>query len=258
MSDDNGAVFNEIFKDRMKTKQPEPDFDIVLVLDRSGSMGSIRQDVIGGLNTFIEEQKKEGGSAYFSMVQFDNNYGDPQTWRTPLMEVNPFTNNDFIPRGGTALLDAIGKTIARVREMRRDGEITGKVQFVIQTDGEENSSGEYTSVDMVSELINEVKEERWGDFIFLGANIDSFSTGGGLGIGAGTTANFANNARGVEGATYFASVATKSFRYGDALDADAMADMQTSVAEGKDVKSLYDRLDANIKRDGTPEDPTDI
>ncbi len=243
---DNSEVMNHFFSGQKSTADDE--FDIVFVLDRSGSMSSIRDDAIGGTNTFIDEQKKEGGNAFFSMIQFDSVYGDPSFWRKPLTEVESLTRDTFIPRGSTALFDAIGKTVAKVRELRADGTIKGKVQFVVQTDGGENASQEYTTRDSVSELVNQVTEEGWGDFIFLGANIDAFGEGSSFGFAAQNTVNFQNSGVGVRGATYFASARTKSFRYGDVMDTADIEAMQKSVAEGADIEDLYTQIDAKIDR----------
>lgn len=256
MAEENNEILNHLFKDQVNPDTDE--FDIVFVLDRSGSMASIRNDVIGGTNTFIEEQKREGGSAFISLIQFDTEYGDPAYWRKPLSEVEPLTNMTFIPRGMTALFDAIGRTVAKIREMRATGEITGKVQFVIQTDGHENSSREFTTRESVAELIKQVTDEGWGDFIFLGTNIDAFAGGGSFGVNAARTVNYANNAGGTLGASYFASATTKSFRYGDALDDDEIRVMQESVAIGSDFEDLYKEIDAKIDRSGKKIDPIDI
>ena len=269
---DNAALFDELFKEKVEQKekekvkviqqaQPADIFDIILILDRSGSMCSIRDDAIGGTNTFIEEQQKEGGEAYLSMVQFDDKYGDPQYWRKPLAKIKPLTTKTFIPRGMTALFDAIGKTVAKVREMRAAGEIPGKVQFVIQTDGGENASQEYTTRAAVNELVNQVKEEGWGDFIFLGANIDAFGEGSSFGFSTANTVNFANTGEGVRGAQLFASAQTKAFRYGSTLDAADLANMQESVAKGEDVSALYASIDSKIDRGDVKsfqEDPDNI
>lgn len=257
MIEENKALMDEMFAGKDNTVQVVSNvFDIVLVLDRSGSMASIRDDAIGGVNTFIEEQQKEDGEAYFSIVQFDSVYGDPQKWRTPLAEAELLTSDTFIPRGGTALFDAIGKTVAEVRERRAKGEITGKVQFVIQTDGGENSSTEYRTRESVSNVVTQVTEEGWGDFIFLGTNIDAFQEGGSFGFSNMNTVNYANNAGGLRSASLFASAATKSFRYGSTeVDLMSRQKLQEAVAEGGDIEDLYNQIDASFDRgDKGPKD----
>lgn len=232
------------------SKKSNEEFHYIMLLDRSGSMASIRDDAIGGVNTFIEEQKKEPDNAFFSMIQFDDKYGDPQFWRKPINEVEPLTMKTFVPRGMTALNDAIGKTVAKVREMRASGEITGKVQFIIQTDGMENCSQEYTSPTAVSGLVKQVEEEGWGNFIFLGANIDSFATAGGFGLSAAGTTNYAATGQGIRSAHLFASTQAKSFRYGTQCDSAVMDSMKESVARGEDVSGLYEELDKTHQRSG--------
>lgn len=261
MTEENKDLMDEMFTGKETTKPVSvvtDVFDIVLVLDRSGSMASIRDDAIGGVNTFIEEQQKEDGEAYFSIIQFDSVYGDPQTWRQPLVETELLTKDTFIPRGRTALFDAIGKTVAEVRELRAKGEITGKVQFVIQTDGGENSSTEYRTRESVSNVVTQVTEEGWGDFIFLGTNIDAFHEGGSFGFASANTVNYANNAGGLRGASLFAAAATKSFRYGSTeVDLKSRQKLQETIAEGGDIEELYNKIDASFDRGGKGGDGLD-
>lgn len=249
MSDDNEKVLSDLFKDQVKNKQSDQEeFHMVVVLDRSGSMSSIRADAIGAVNTYIEEQKKEGGNAYLSIIQFDNQYGDPSFWCKPIMEVELLTDKDFVPRGYTALFDAIGITVQKVREMREKGEMSGKVQLVVQTDGGENASKEYTTRQGVADMVTAIQEEGWGDVIFLGANIDAFGEGSSFGINAARTVNFQNSGVGVRGASYAASAMTKSFRYAQELDSAAIFNMQEAAAKGEDLQDLYEQIDANIDR----------
>jgi hypothetical protein len=249
MSEDK-EVLDHLFKEKVKSKggEVQPPFNIVFILDRSGSMAMMHDDVIGGTNTFIEEQKKEGGECYFSMVQFDSVYGDPAYWNKRIEEVDPLTKYTFIPRGATALYDAIGKTIAVVREKRASGEMTGKVQFIIQTDGAENSSKEFTAKEEIGKLIEQVKDEQWGDFLFLGTNFDAFAEGHGLNIDATRTVHYGSASTGVRGASYFASMHSKSFRYDSPLDEDTVEKMQESIASNVGVEDMYAQIDAAIDR----------
>lgn len=83
---------------------------IAFILDRSGSMGSMAEEAIGGFNTFLKEQQKEEGEARFSLILFDHEY-TPVVENRPIAEVDPMDANSYQPRGMTALLDAMGRTI---------------------------------------------------------------------------------------------------------------------------------------------------
>jgi hypothetical protein len=161
----------------------KPD-QIVMVVDRSGSMNSIKEDAEGGINSFIDENKKEG-SAIFTMVEFDNEY-DVLCNKTPLEEIQRY---NLRPRGATALMDAIGNAFADVDEGKKD-DIHSKIGVIV-TDGGENASKEWTR-DQIFKRIEELKEKGW-EFIFLAANQDALKSGGSYGFDAGTSLNFNEN-----------------------------------------------------------------
>jgi len=157
--------------------------DITVVLDRSGSMQAIRDDAIGSFNAFVAAQRAVPGEARLTLVQFDDQYERVYEGRT-LVEVADLTEQTFVPRGMTALLDAIGRTIARTDERlaaapaQPDGVI-----FVILTDGQENASREFQRSQVMS-MIGERERDAGWQFIFLGANQDAIAEAGGLGIDA--------------------------------------------------------------------------
>lgn len=173
--------------------------DITIILDKSGSMGHLRTDTVGGLNTFLEEQqKREGDKVLLTVVQFS--YGNETTINKQRIEtVEPFGLEDYITGGGTALLDAVGDAItkagARFRAMSEDKR-PAKVLFVIITDGEENSSTRYT-LDRIKSMISEQQERYRWQFVFLGANQDAFQSAHNFGIYAWNTSNFSHTATGV-------------------------------------------------------------
>ena len=139
--------------------------ELVMILDRSGSMGGLEADTIGGFNGMIEKQKKEDGEAYVSVVLFDD---VPEV-------IEPMTDRQYYVRGCTALLDAIGRAIHHigiVHRYARTEEVPEKTLFIITTDGMENASREYT-YDHVRRMIEKQKEKYGWEFIFLGANIDA-------------------------------------------------------------------------------------
>lgn len=163
--------------------------DITLVVDRSGSMASVREDAEGGVNTFIAEQAKEPGEALLTLVQFDTEYEFLHNG-VPISQVPKY---ELVPRGMTALLDAVGRAInetgerlAKMAEQHRPG----LVIFVVMTDGQENSSKEFSKA-RIKEMVEHQQDMYNWHFTFLGANQDAFAEAGGMGIHAAGVANFA-------------------------------------------------------------------
>ena len=127
---------------------------ISLVLDRSGSMDSVKADTIGSFNTFLKEQKENPKECTFTLVQFDNEYEIIHDF-VSLKKSKNLTEKTFVPRGMTALYDAIGRTINSVGQKLADmseEDRPERVIFVVLTDGEENSSKEFHR-DQINEII---------------------------------------------------------------------------------------------------------
>lgn len=163
--------------------------DITLVVDRSGSMQSMRDDAQGGVNTLIQEQARQEGDALLTLVQFDQHYDFVHTGK-PIAEVEPY---ELVPRGTTALLDAVGRAINETGKRLADmpeSERPGLVIFVIVTDGQENSSREF-SLSTIKEMIEKQQNKFSWQFTFLGANQNAFAEAGGMGIHADGVANYA-------------------------------------------------------------------
>jgi hypothetical protein len=163
--------------------------DITLVVDRSGSMEKVREDAEGGVNSFIEQQAKEPGEALLTLVQFDTEYEFLHKG-VPITEVPKY---QLVPRGMTALLDAVGRAInetgerlAKMDELDRPG----LVIFVVMTDGLENSSKEFSKSDVKAMIERQQEKYNW-HFTFLGANQDAFAEAGSMGIHAAGAANYA-------------------------------------------------------------------
>jgi hypothetical protein len=165
--------------------------DITLVVDRSGSMQQIRSDAEGGVNAFIESQAREPGEALLTLVQFDTEYEFVHQG-APIGDVPKY---QLVPRGSTALLDAVGRAInetgARLSAMP-EAERPGLVIFVVMTDGLENSSREFSKA-QVKEMIERQQSVYSWHFTFLGANQDAFAEAGGMGIHAAGAAQFAQH-----------------------------------------------------------------
>ncbi len=156
---------------------------ISFVLDRSGSMQSMVNDAIGGFNAFLAEQQAFPGEATFTLAQFDNIYELLYPFAN-IQDVKPLTKETFVPRGSTALLDAIGKCVnetgkhlAATPEPARPE----KVLFVILTDGEENSSREFNHHQINDMITQQQNVYKW-QFIFLAANQDAIASASRLGI----------------------------------------------------------------------------
>ena len=173
--------------------------EMVFILDRSGSMGGLEMDTIGGYNSLIAKQKKEEGEALVSTVLFDHEQ-EVFLDRVPLDKVRDMTEDDYYVRGCTALLDAIGGAIhhiGNVHKYAREEDVPEKTIFVITTDGLENASREY-SYERVKEMVERQKEKYGWEFLFLGENIDAIKTAGRFGIGADRAANYHSDHAGTQ------------------------------------------------------------
>ncbi|QNN98347.1 hypothetical protein SEA_LILMARTIN_97 [Streptomyces phage LilMartin] len=163
------------------------DVDVVLIVDRSGSMSKIRDEAEGALNTFLAEQQNVEGDVFVTYVQFDDKY---ETKFEKVGLANAVGTVSIQPRGMTALLDAIGKTVVNYVPQ------TNKTIYVIMTDGLENASQEWT-VETVNQLITESKQHG-DEFVYLGANQDAIAVGSKLGIPVASSLTFAADKAGLD------------------------------------------------------------
>jgi von Willebrand factor type A domain len=193
--------------------------DITVVLDRSGSMECLTNEVIGAFNTFIDEQKQVEGEATFTLIQFDDHY-EVNCEAINIHDVSNLNESTYVPRGMTALFDAVGRTILstgkRLSAMAQQDR-PEKVIFLIQTDGEENASKKFT-LNKIKTMIKEQQEVYSWEFVFLGANIDATSVAADIGILQGRAMKYANNANGVSEALCSLSTNLASFRRGSKVD----------------------------------------
>lgn len=166
-------------------KRINNEMDVIFLLDRSGSMGGIEKDTIGGYNSYIDSQR--GKNVKVTTILFDDKYEVLHN-REDVDNIKKLTHKEYCVRGCTALLDAIGKTI---REM--EAKNPNRVMFVITTDGYENASKEYNK-SQIKELIESHKDWK---FMYIGADIDSYSEGRSIGIDDSFIANYEKSEKGV-------------------------------------------------------------
>jgi hypothetical protein len=229
---------------------------IVILLDKSGSMGHLQKDVVGGVNTLLAEQRKLPGKATVTLAQFDNGpYYEQSALRSPwapipindsyevnynFVDINfvkDLTTADYKPRGSTALRDSFAKLIddtgANLAKMN-ESDRPERVIFVVQTDGEENSSLRVTIEELRQKVTTQTNQFNW-QFIFMGANIDSFSTAHSYGIASANTTNFTASSAGVEGsymATSNLMSCKRSVSY-NAMDSVGYTDEDRKMAAGE-------------------------
>ena len=159
--------------------------EMVFIIDKSGSMSGLESDTIGGFNSNIKQQRETGENVLVTAVFFDTTFKTLYD-RVNISEIENMTTKDYCPGGGTALCDAVGNTINRIKyaqQYLKKDERPDKTMFVIITDGQENSSREFSS-SKVKELITEQKQKHDWEFLFLGANMDAVETANTYGIDA--------------------------------------------------------------------------
>jgi hypothetical protein len=169
-------------------RQEERTILINFVLDKSGSMGSIREATIAGFNKFLEEQQEEGGSAVFTLTLFDTHFRTVAR-TVPIAQMRPLDQGSYVPGGNTALYDAIAHTMS-ITDQYVATQAPDQVVFVIMTDGQENSSREFGR-QQIMEMIEDRQKTAGYEFIYLGANQDAYVVGAGIGIHGGRSLDYA-------------------------------------------------------------------
>lgn len=169
--------------------------ELVMIMDKSGSMHGLESDTIGGFNSMIDKQKSNKITGNVTTVLFNDKYKVLYE-QQPIETVKPLTSNEYFTDGSTALLDAVGNAILKTEQYKSVKDEKSKVIFVIITDGQENSSKEF-SRDKVKSMISLKQEQDHWEFIFLGANIDAVSAAGSIGISEDRAVKYKNTASGV-------------------------------------------------------------
>ena len=187
---------------------------ISIVLDRTGSMQSIRQDTIGGFNAFLTEQKVQPNPASLTLVQFDTQDPYEVLYKfTPISQVQPLTEATYVPRASTPLYDAVGRGINDLKAALQAMPATerpARIVFVLVTDGQENSSREFTGT-QVKQMIRDCRKDGW-QFVFLSADESAIRDGGDMGFQADYSMAVPKHARGARHMWQSMSTRTREFR----------------------------------------------
>lgn len=205
---------------------------IVLLIDRSGSMYSIKEDMEGGIASFLDEQKQQPGECTVTAASFNDKF-DLLFTNKPVSEVEPIKIN---PNGGTALLDSmvrlintVGSDLAGLDEEERPE----RVLFVTITDGEENSSHEFSTDDLKT-IIKEQEDTYNWNFTYIGANQDMFTNAVRYGGKMSSSLNYEASSSGVKKMFSKLSDATTRYRSIDVQDLNADA-FEYTAEEQKDI-----------------------
>lgn len=225
---------------------------VTFLLDRTGSMQSIKDDTIGAFNAYLETLKAGGEPILFSFLQFDSMSVDRIAVKQPVAEVAELTAENYIPRASTPLIDAAYETIEAVAAS--DESATSRVIICIQTDGQENASVRHTWAEL-NALIKEKAALGW-QFNFMGAGIDAYAQGAKMGISALSTMSYKSNDRAAtraaftasaQNTTMFASGRAASTAYSmaqrtQAKDSHIPADLQSASAKPLQAQRLVDKI----------------
>lgn len=189
---------------------------LAVIADRSGSMSRIAADMNGGIRSLLADQAALPGALIVDIWTFDSVVEHPYEWVRP----DDVKSDVILPRGSTALNDAVGTAIVsigeRLAKMDEDDR-PGKVLVLVVTDGMENASREY-SLEQVKALVDE-QTTRWGwEFLYLAANVDAFATGAGYGFAPGSTVSYAADSQGTQNVVAVASAGITRSRLGGAVD----------------------------------------
>ncbi|MBO7518873.1 MAG: VWA domain-containing protein [Methanobrevibacter sp.] len=184
METENKTVLNDYNDERLANIGIEDEMDLFFILDRSGSMSGSERDTINGFNAFIEKQAVKKQNIRVTTILFDDKYQVLYS-RKPISEVKPLTEKEYYVRGCTALLDSIGKTVNSYKNE------VGSAMCIITSDGYENASREYDR----DQIRNIIENCGW-EFVFIGADIDSYAEASRIGIRKSRVANYNKTAEG--------------------------------------------------------------
>lgn len=209
---------------------------VTFLLDRSGSMAAIRDDTIGAFNTYLDGLR--AGKITFSFLQFDSMSIDTLVKNVPIRDVPALTQETFVPRGQTPLIDACYKTIKAVEEALTRRDDNPKVVICFQTDGRENASRQHSMAEL-GDLIKEKTALGW-QFNFMGASIDAYAHAHSMGISEAQTMSYDSRDKGATNTAFMASSAsTMRFASGEA---------KTSAYLASEKRAAKDAFDPDLKK----------
>ncbi|MBN4867328.1 vWA domain-containing protein [Providencia stuartii] len=214
----------------IETKQDPEVLDLVFILDKSGSMSGFESDTIGGYNSVLAENKDKKSKTYITTILFNDKTSLLHN-REPIGKVANLTLNDYPVGGYTALLDAIGEGIEKMRENRKITK-NNNVLFVIITDGQENSSRKYSSSKIKAMIKSAETEDKW-DFIFLGANIDAISEAENIGIKSSNATGYVQDGEGYDKAYHAVNKAVEAKQQAAPISEDWKQEVEADVKERK-------------------------
>lgn len=211
--------------------------ELVFILDKSGSMSGLEKDTIGGYNSMLAKQKLVEGEAFITTVLFDNNY-ELLHDRIDIKAVSAITKKEYRVGGATALIDAIGRTINKIANAQKntaEDYRAEKVMFVIITDGEENSSREF-SAEKVKDMIKRQRNKYGWEFVFLGANIDAVEVARRYGIARDRAQSYYSDSEGTALNYHVVSQAVAGYRETSAMPDNWSEEIEADLKRREDKK----------------------
>lgn len=217
------------------------DILIAVVLDRSGSMGVVRDATIEGFNGFVDGQRdqKDGGKARLTLVQFASGH-DVNFVAEPIENIPALDQTSYVPSGGTALNDAIARTIHDTEAWLAENESNDRVMVCIITDGEENSSHEYrgaAGLERLTALIGKKESDDQWTFMFMGANIDAFAAASTYSIPQTNTVEYDSTPESSSASFAAMSTATQTHRTSGVR---GQSEMMANLGDTQHVRTAYD------------------
>ena len=202
---------------------------VTFLLDRSGSMGDIWDETIGGFNAYLETLQQGGKAIKFTLLQFDTGGIDKCCVAEPVANVRRLDRDSYQPRGGTPLIDAAFKTITAVEESLTKYDSVPRVVICIQTDGLENSSREH-SWEELKRVVTEKIDKGW-QFNFMGTGIDAYGQGARMGIATANTMSTGTSPAQVDASFRAAAASTVRFFLRTAYDTSFSASERRAAGD---------------------------